>query len=111
VRELCPRLGAGATFVGVDHSASALAIARARLPDPAFTFVEADLADLGRMDLGTFDLALAIGVLQSPGVDDRALLRHLVQARLGADGALLIGVPNCRYRDGEVVHGARVRNL
>lgn len=111
VRALAPGLGAGASFVGVDHSASALAVARTRFPGPAFTFIEADLAALPGLDLGAFDLAIALGVLQSPAVDDRALLRHLVQSRLGPRGALLLGVPNCRYRGGEVVHGARTRNL
>lgn len=101
--ELSPEL------VGVDHSPSALALARARLPGA--TLVEADLATLPGLDLGRFDLVLAIGVLQSPGVDDRALLRHVVGERLTAGGAVILGVPNCRYRDGVLVPGARVRNF
>ncbi|MBK9034753.1 MAG: class I SAM-dependent methyltransferase [Myxococcales bacterium] len=99
--------------VGVDHSASALAIARARLADldVDLTALELDLADLPAHALGRFDLVLAIGTLQSPGVDDRALLRHVVQACLTPTGAVIVGVPNCRYRDGELCHGARMRNF
>lgn len=97
-------------LVGVDHSPSALAAARARL-GPRAELHEADLATLPSLALGRFDLVLAIGVLQSPGVDDRALLRHVVQDRLTATGAVIFGVPNCRYRDGVLVPGARIRNL
>lgn len=97
--------------VGVDHSASALAVARARFGDRDVALHEADLADLATLPLGRFDLVLAIGVLQSPGVDDRALLRHVVQERLTPTGAVILGVPNCRYQGGELSHGARMRNF
>lgn len=102
---------ATATLVGVDHSASALAVARARFP--AARLVQADLADLpalAALDLGRFDLVLSIGTLQSGGLDDRALLRQVVQAHLAPTGAVLLGLPCCRYQDGEVVHGARMKN-
>lgn len=100
-----------ATFVGVDHSASALAAARRRFPGDAVRLVQADLADLGAHDLGRFDLVVSIGTLQSPGVDDRALLRRIVQDLLAPDGSVILGVPNCRYLDGEVQRGARIKNL
>jgi len=96
-------------YTGVDRSASALAAARARFPDARF--VEADLAQLDALELGVFDLVLSIGTLQSPGVDDRAVLRQIVQRLLAPRGAVILGVPNCRYVDGEVQHGARIVNL
>ncbi len=104
-----PGLAARASFVGVDHSASALALARERFPGDNFSFVVADVNALPA--LGGFDLVIAMGVLQSPGVDDAALLRRLVQVELGETGALILGVPNCRYLDGERVHGARQKNF
>lgn len=104
---VCPELAA-AEFVGVDHSASAIALARERFPGQRF--VVADVNALASLELGAFDLVLAMGTLQSPGVDDRALLRQLVQEQLAPTGALIVGVPNCRYLDGELVHGARQRN-
>lgn len=108
---LAPALRATADFVGVDHSASALAVARARFPGPRCRFVEADLAQLAGLDLGRFDLVLSIGTLQSPGVDDRAVLRQVVQHHLTPTGAVILGMPNCRYVDGELVHGARMKNF
>lgn len=101
---------AEAEFVGVDHSASVIALARERFPGPGRRFVVADVNALASLQLGAFDLVLAMGTLQSPGVDDHALLRQLVQEQLAPTGALIIGVPNCRYLDGELVHGARQRN-
>lgn len=109
--ELVPGLAARGTLVGVDHSASALAAARARLPGENVRLVEADLAELGALELGRFDLVLAIDTLQSSGLDDRELLRQLVQRCLAPRGAVLLGLPNCRYLDGEVVHGARMKNF
>jgi SAM-dependent methyltransferase len=109
VRELL--VGRAPTFVGVDHSASAIAAARARLGDRGVEMVEADLADLPGLALEPFDLVLAIGTLQSPGVDDRAVLRHVVQHLLRPRASVIIAVPNCKYQDGELLHGARTRNF
>lgn len=105
-----PRLREQAEFVGIDHSASAIAAARARFPGPRHHLIEADVARLPALALGRFDLVVALALLQSPGIDDRALLRTLVQDVLQPSGALLLGIPNCRYVDGEQLHGARTRN-
>lgn len=107
---------ASATFVGVDHSASAIEVARRRfahLPAGRVQLLCADLNELALLPqgLGRFDLVVCFGTLQSPGVDDRALLRRLVQHHLAPRGAIVLGVPNCRYLDGELSHGARMRNF
>lgn len=104
-----PGLAGRGELVGVDHSRSALDLARARLPGARF--VAADLADLAGLELGRFDLVLAIDTLQSSGLDDRALLRTIVQRCLTPRGAILLSLPNCRYLDGEVLYGARTRNF
>ncbi len=97
-----------AVFTGVDHDRAALAVAAAR-HGPPHRFLLADLADLP--DLPTFDLVVCIDTLQSPGVDDRAVLRHLVQHLLKPRGSVILGLPNCRYVDGELLHGARMLNF
>lgn len=109
-----PGLASHGELVGLDHCRSALARARARFPGANARFLAVDLADLdalARLELGRFDLVMAIDTLQSSGLDDRALLRHLVQRCLAPRGAVLLGVPNCRYLDGEVVYGARMKNF
>jgi trans-aconitate methyltransferase len=102
----------GASIVAVDRDASALAIARSRFPH--VQFVEADvmaLPDLDAFARGRFDLVVAIGLLQSGALDDRELLRRIVQQHLAPDGAIILGIPNCRYIAGEIEYGARMRNF
>ncbi len=105
---LAPQLSGG-ELVGVDHSASALALARARFPGAHL--IEADLGSLPSLGLGRFDLVLSIGTLQSPGIDDREVVRQIVQHHLAPEGAVILGFPSCRYVDGEVEYGARIKNL
>jgi trans-aconitate methyltransferase len=96
-----------AAITGVDRSAAALAIARQRWPNA--TLIEADVTALP--PLPRFDLVLSVGLLQSGALDDRALVRTVVQDLLAPQGAVIFGWPNCRYIDGEVEYGARMVNF
>lgn len=93
---------------GVDVDASALAQARARHPDA--TFHALDVTTLPRPDLGTFDLVIALSLLQSPGVRGDVLLAALRRHHLTPGSGLILGYPNARYRDGHLSYGARMRN-
>jgi len=99
----------GLDVVGVDHSEQAIAVARGRFPEA--TFIAADLAALPALGLGAFDLVISLNTLQSPGVDDRAVLRQVVQRHLAPGGAVILGLPNSRYVDGELTYGARMKNF
>lgn len=98
-----------AQLVGIDHSAEAIAVARGRFA--GFEFIAADLAALPSLGLGAFDLVISLNTLQSPGVDDREVLRRIVQHHLAPDGAVILGLPNSRYVDGELSYGARMKNF
>jgi SAM-dependent methyltransferase len=100
-----------ARFVGIDHSSSALAVARERFSGERFEFIEADLNETETLELGRFDLVMSLGTLHSPGVDDRSVLRSIVKRWLAPGGGVILGVPNCRYVDGEQLFGARTRNF
>ena len=108
--ELVPLLARhpGAQLTGIDHDEAALQVARERFGSP-HTFVHADLGALP--ELPRHDLVMCIDTVQSPGVDDRVLLRHIVQHLLKPRGCVLLGLPNCRYVDGELLHGARMVNF
>lgn len=99
------------TFTGIDHAHSALKLARERFPQPNFSFVHADINALATLELGVFDLVISIGTLQSPGINSHDVLRHLVKQRLTPSGSLVLGFPNCRYIDGEIVYGAKMKNF
>ena len=107
--DLARRRPAGA-LVGIDHAASAIAIARARHRDARLQFIEGDLRDLPALDLGRFDLVIAVNVLHSPALPGQAIFRQLVADHLTERGGLLLGFPNCRYVDHTLVYGAAVRH-
>ncbi len=97
-------------FVGIDHSASAIAFAKNRFPKENMRFIEQDINTLDQLNLGRFDLIISIGTFQSPGIDFKAFFMSLVQNYLSADGAIVLGFPNCRWMGGEMVYGAKVPN-
>jgi SAM-dependent methyltransferase len=96
-------------IVGVDRDCDALAEARKRYPEGLLTLCH-DLNDLDTLALGRFDLILSIGTLQSPGIEMKPLIMHLVREHLAPGGALLLGWPNARWIDGELLYGAKVPN-
>ena len=97
-------------FVGIDHSASAINQARKRFNTKNVTFHAHDINALSELDLGSFDLILSIGTLQSPGINYKPFLMQLVQSYLTQDGTIILGFPNSRWIDGEMVYGAKMRN-
>ena len=109
--ELLPleRLNTDAHIVGIDINESALQIAKRRF-GKRYSFITMDVNDLGGLGLEPFDLILSFSTLQSPSVDDRKLLRLLVQRFLTPQGSLILGLPNSRYVDGELLYGARLKN-
>ena len=109
--ELEPVFQAGftGTVWGIDLDEAALAEAKRRFGTRLHTRIH-DLNRLEDLPQERFDLILSIGTLQSPGIELKPLLMHLVQERLTPDGAILLGWPNARWIDGELLYGARVKH-
>ena len=97
-------------FVGVDHASSALAVARERFPSAQYRFLDGDLNDLSSLGLGRYDLIISIATLHSPALRSREILHDLLKLYLKPTGHLILGFPNCRYRDHEIRYGAKVKN-
>ncbi len=97
-------------LVGIDHSASAIALARERFDEGNASFYVHDINDLESLQLGRFDLIITIGTLQSSGLDFKPLFMKLVQEYLTSDGAMVLGFPNCRWMGGEMIYGAKAPN-
>ncbi len=111
IRRILPHESyANLELVGIDHSASAISLARERFDEGNATFYVHDINDLETLALGRFDLIVTIGTLQSSGLDFKPLFMKLVQEYLTADGAMILGFPNCRWMGGEMIYGAKAPN-
>jgi SAM-dependent methyltransferase len=97
-------------LVGIDHSESAISVARERFNEGNSTFYIHDINDLVSLNLGHFDLIITIGTLQSSSLEFKTLFASLVQEYLAPHGAIILGFPNCRWMDGEMIYGAKAPN-
>jgi len=95
-------------ITGIDLACDALTEAQKRWPGLR-TFCH-DLNRLDELELGRFDLILSIGTLQSPGIEMKPLIMDLIQKHLAPEGAILLGWPNARWIDGELLYGAHPKN-
>ena len=94
-------------LIGIDHSPSAIEEAGRRFPGAQTTLYCHDINHLDTLPLPRADLLLSIGTLQSPGIDFKPLFMRLIQSYLTPDGAVILGFPNCRWVDGEMLYGAK----
>ena len=97
-------------FTGIDHSASALTYAKERFKKDNMSFYKHDINKISELNLKKSDLIISIGTLQSPSINYKPFLMSLVQEHLTYDGAFILGFPNSRWIDGELVYGAKAPN-
>ena len=98
-------------LVGIDYCASAIESAKEKFQhDSNVTLLQADINKLNELNLGEFDLIISIGTLQSSNLEYNKLLMSLVQNQLSRKGAMILAWPNCRWKDGEMLYGARMKN-
>ncbi len=94
--------------VGVDYSASIIEYAQKRFPFAQM--LSADINTLEKEELGRFELIISIGTLQSSNINFNERFMSIYQNLLEKDGAIILGFPNCRWIDGEMVYGAVAPN-
>ncbi len=97
-------------LVGIDFCPSAIEVAKGRFKEENFTFYNHDINELDSLNLGKFDLIITIGTLQSSGLNFKVTFMSLIQNYLELDGAIILGFPNCRWIDGEMIYGAKAPN-
>jgi hypothetical protein len=96
-------------FIGVDHSQSAIEYATRRFQDrDNCSFYIHDINALQELNLGRFDLLITIATLQSVHSNFKQLFMDLVQNLLSKKSSIIMGFPNSRWIDGELVYGAKV---
>jgi len=109
IREISNNV-ANTTLTGIDHSRSAIEHAIRRFNDANVTMIAHDINRLEELNLGRFELIISIGTLQSPGIDFKPLFMSLIQNYLTSNGAVILGFPNSRWMDGEMIYGAKAPN-
>ena len=98
-------------LVGIDYCSSAINTAKEKFQSYSnISFYTHDINDLASLELGEFDLIISIGTLQSTNLSFNKVLMNIVQNHLKRDGAMILGFPNCRWVDGEMIYGAKVKN-
>ncbi|MEA3383469.1 MAG: methyltransferase domain-containing protein [Campylobacterota bacterium] len=97
-------------LVGIDYSQTAIKYANESFNDTNISFISHDINNLDNLNLGKFDLIITIGTLQSVNIDFKKTFMNLIQNYLEINGAIVMGFPNCRWIDGEMVYGATVPN-
>ncbi|MGW8169216.1 MAG: class I SAM-dependent methyltransferase [Sulfurovaceae bacterium] len=103
-----PQILKNINMTGIDHSISAIEFAKKRFSNAIF--YAHDINKLDELSLGRFDLIISIGTLQSPSINYKPFLMDLIQNYLTENGALILGFPNSRWIDGELVYGAVAPN-
>jgi hypothetical protein len=98
-------------LVGIDYCDSAIQQAKKKFQHATnVTFFTHDITQLDQLKLPKSDLIISIGTLQSSNFEFKKLLMDLVQNQLKKDGSMILAFPNCRWRDGEMLYGAKMRN-
>jgi len=97
-------------LVGIDYCRSAIEEAKKNFSDENVSFLVGDINDLEPLNLGEFDLIISIGTLQSTNLAFNKVFMNIVQNYLKKDGAMILGFPNCRWIDGEMIYGGMVKN-
>ncbi|EQB39148.1 hypothetical protein M947_08285 [Sulfurimonas hongkongensis] len=98
------------SFVGVDYCASVIEYAKKELGAPNVEFICHDINALDGLNLAKFDLLISIGTLQSSNIRFNASFMHIYQNFIEDGGAIVLGFPNSRWCDGEMIYGAKAPN-
>ena len=97
-------------LVGIDYCSSAIEEAKKNFDDENISFLVGDINNLEALNLGRFDLIVSIGTLQSTNLDFNKVFMNIVQNYLDINGSMILGFPNCRWVDGEMIYGGMVKN-
>jgi hypothetical protein len=97
-------------LVGIDYSSSAIEYSKKRFPQDNFLFYSHDINKLDELNLKKADLIISIGTLQSSGLNFKLLFMDLIQNYLEDKGSIILGFPNCRWINGEMIYGAKAAN-
>ncbi len=97
-------------FYGVDFSSSAISLAKQKFPSSNCHFFIEDLNNIEKLSLPKADLLISIGTLQSSSLNFKPYFTSLVQNYLEKGASIILGFPNTRWINKEMIYGAKVKN-
>lgn len=97
-------------FYGIDYSNSAIEFSKNRFPNSNFNFFCHDINRLKELNLPKIDCLISIGTLQSSSLNFKTLFMDIFQNILEENASIILGFPNCRWIDGEMIYGAKAPN-
>lgn len=98
-------------FVGIDYCSSAIEEAQKRfVDDKNVELINFDIKNIDKLQIGKFDLIISIGTLQSSNLEFNKTFMNIVQNFLKKDGSMILGFPNSRWIDKEIIYGAKAPN-
>ena len=97
-------------LVGIDYSKSAIEYSKTKFSEDNFVFYNHDINKLDELNLKKADLLISIGTLQSSSLNFKLLFMDLIQNYLEDKGSIILGFPNCRWINGEMIYGAKAAN-
>ena len=97
-------------LLGIDYCPSAIKKAKDDFQDKNIEFLQADIKNLDNLNIGKFDLVITIGTLQSSNLNFNLIFQDIVQKYLNKQCAIIIGFPNCRWIDSQMIYGAKIKN-
>jgi SAM-dependent methyltransferase len=95
-------------FVGIDYCKSAIDYAKQNITNENISFICEDINNLENSNIGKFDLIISIGTLQSSNLNFNLTFQNIIQNHLNKDGSIILGFPNCRWYENEMIYGANV---
>ncbi|WP_320033555.1 methyltransferase domain-containing protein [Halarcobacter sp.] len=98
-------------FVGLDYCSSAIEEGKNIFKDDKnVELINFDIKEIDKLHLGKFDLIISIGTFQSSNLEFNKTFMNIVQNYLKKDGSMILGFPNSRWIDGEIIYGAKAAN-
>lgn len=97
-------------FLGIDYSQTAINFAQNEFQEENVLFTCRDINKLHEENLARFDLIISIGTLQSSNIKFNEKFMEIYQNHLEKNGSIILGFPNCRWIDSEMVYGAKAPN-
>jgi hypothetical protein len=98
------------SFIGIDHCPSAIEWATTHFPAQQFRFYLKEFQSWETWDFEPFDFLMSIGTLQSSSFEGKTIFSPILKRFLKKKACILLGFPQVRYFEGELIFGGKSKN-